>query len=265
MNTDKNIRLLDRIADKTKLESKPNADTMLLLAAPERKAEVDILRQIGLDTHIRQVEKVVNDATRLQIVGDKLGRKTYYGQQIKELCISNELRITRADNFKGKLPEEVGKAILKFIEENTHTQEKNEHRSVTKTDLNIVESSFFIMTSKEYIEGQLLDNATLFYREASSSSAYSSVETHDVLVEVFSWGEPYSPTILDTLSDIFKDGQEFNYNGVTIAISLVVFIANCFCDFSFPYFWVFAYIISAFIILFSSFKTKEKLWNQLGN
>ena len=43
-------------------------DTLLLLANNEKQQEVNILKQIGLDNHIREVETKHNDLTRIEVI-----------------------------------------------------------------------------------------------------------------------------------------------------------------------------------------------------
>lgn len=263
MSVNKNISLLDKMVNKTTVEQSSNKETMLMLSAPERKEEVEILKKIGLDTHIQEVEATLNDVNRIKIISEKLGRKAYYGHQIKDLCVEYDLKLLRADSFRGKLPKEVGQNVLNFIKENTFTQEKNENRTVEKTNLNIVESSFFVLSTKKSFQGQVIESATLFYRENEGN--YRQAEDKDVFVEIFSWGKPYKTNMGNSFIDIFTNGENPNFNILTFLILTVTFIVSLFDDSSNPYFFTVLYVASALILLFSTYKTKKSKWNQQEN
>lgn len=263
MYIDKNTSLLDKRVNKTSIEQSSNKETMLMLSAPERKDEIEILKKIGLSSHIEKVEAALNDVNRLKIVSDKFGRKTYYGHQIKDLCFEYDLKMLRADNFKGRLPVEIGQSLLDFIKESTFTQEKSETRTIEKTNLDIVESSFFIVTTKKSFQGSKMESATLFYREGGGH--YNSAGESEVFVEVVSWGKPYTNNLGEAFTDIFVDKKEFNWNLGTFILLGVSFIISLFKDVSFSYWWVFLYITSCLILLFSTFNNKKSLWNQIEN
>ena len=262
MYKSKNTSFLDRIANKTAVEQSSNKDTALLLSAPERKEEIDILKKIGLSAHIEKVEAILNDDNRIKIISEKYGRKVYYGHQIKKLCEEYDLRMLRADSFRGKIPEEIGQSILDFIKENTFTHEASESRTVEKTNLDIVESSFYIVTTMNTFRGKKMESATLFYREGGGS--YRGAEEKDVFVEIFSWGKPYSNNYGQAFLDIFRDEKDVNWNIVTFIVSIVVFICTLFTEFSVPFYWLAAYILSVIILLFSTL-TKNSKWNQIDN
>lgn len=101
------------------------------------------------------------------------------------MCNENNLRLLRADSFKGKVPIElIGQETLKFIEENTREvveekrksdlvargfteNEENEivYEKTTKkvVDVTITERSFFILSTTESFKGKQIESATLFY------------------------------------------------------------------------------------------------------
>ncbi len=263
MSVNKNISILDKMVSKTAVEQNPNKETMLMLSAPERKDEIEILKKIGLSSHIYEVEATLNDVNRIKIVSEKYGRKAYYGHQIKELCEEYDLKMLRADSFKGKLPKEIGQSILDFIKENTFTQEKSETRTVEKTNLDIVESSFFIVTTKKSFQGAKMESATLFYREGGGS--YDRADENNVFVEVYSWGKPYSNKLGNSFIDIFLDGEELNWNILTFIVLGVMFIVSLSIDKSLPYVYVFLYVISTIILLCSIYKNNNSKWNRQEN
>ncbi len=263
MYKSKNTSFLDRIANKTAVEQSSNKDTALLLSAPERREEIDILKKIGLSAHIEEVEATLNDANRVKITSEKYNnRKVYYGHQIKKLCSEYDLKMLRADSFKGKIPKEIGQSILDFIKENTSIHEKSETRTVEKTDLDIVESSFFIVTTRDSFKGYKMESATLFYREGGGN--YRGAEEKEVFVEIFSWGKPYSNNYGQAFLDIFRDGKDSNWNIVTFIVSAVVFLCTLFSEFSVPFYWIAAYLLSVIILLLST-TNKSSKWNQVEN
>jgi hypothetical protein len=168
----------------------------------------------------------------------------------------------RADSFKGKLPKEIGQSILDFIKENTFSHEKNENRTVEKTNLDIVESSFFIVTTRRSFKGEKMESATLFYREGGGN--YGRAEENNVFVEIFSWGKPYSNNYGETFLDIFRDKKDANFNIGTFIISFAAFFIMIFRESSCPYFWVVMYVLSV-IILISSTYNKNSEWNREEN
>ena len=123
MSANKTSLLLEKVSKKEKIVRENDLvsnDTLLLLANNEKQQEVNILKQIGLDSHIREVENKHNDLTRIEVIQRKYNRNVYTGKQLKQVCNENNLRLLRADSFKGKVPVElIGQETLKFIEENT--------------------------------------------------------------------------------------------------------------------------------------------------
>ena len=180
MSTNKTSLLLEKVSKKEKIVRENDLssnDTLLLLANNEKKQEVNILKQIGLDSHIREVETKHNDLTRIEVIQRKYNRNVYAGKQLKQVCNENNLRLLRADSFKGKVPVElIGQETLKFIEENTREvtekkrkksdlvargYEENEiiYKEITKkvVDVTVTERSFFILsTTKSFITGNEL-------------------------------------------------------------------------------------------------------------
>ena len=194
MSANKTSLLLEKVSKKEKIVRENDLvsnDTLLLLANNEKQQEVNILKQIGLDSHIREVETKHNDITRIEVIQRKYNRNVYTGKQLKQVCNENNLRLLRADSFKGKVPVElIGQETLKFIEENTReVVEQKFKRSrnvggnfeldddgeriieeITKkvVDVTITERSFFILSTTKSFKGKQIESATLFYREDSS-------------------------------------------------------------------------------------------------
>ena len=186
MSANKTSLLLEKVSKKEKIVRENDLvsnDTLLLLANNEKQQEVNILKQIGLDSHIREVETKHNDVTRIEVIQRKYNRNVYTGKQLKQVCNENNLRLLRADSFKGKVPVElIGQETLKFIEENTRevTERKRKkdgdhildengdfiYAEVTKkvVDVTVTERSFFILSTTKSFKGKQIESATLFYR-----------------------------------------------------------------------------------------------------
>ena len=201
MSIAKTSLLLDKLSKKEKVEQskdKSSSDTLLLLADNSKSKEIEILKTIGLDHHIREVEKIKNNSTRIQIIENTYNRPIYTGEQIKKLCNEYGLRILRADSFKAKTPAFVGEEVLKFIAENSNEVVANEETGRTRTvsDLHIGESSFFILSTNRSFNGESIESATLFYREKSSNSHYNRVYEKDIFVEVCSWGKSFDNSLI---------------------------------------------------------------------
>jgi len=191
MAENKNILTLDRISKKDKSEvSKDVSDTLLLLQTNQSSEEIEMLKKIGLDNHIRNAEQVQNNIQRFTVLEQKFGRNVYSATQIKKYCEANGMKIIRVDDFNHQVPVVVGEEIIKFIKERTILHEKNENRSFEKHDLNIGTSYFFILTSIQSINGAPVKSATLFYREEYPQDFYRKISDRDMLIEVYSWGVP---------------------------------------------------------------------------
>lgn len=190
-NVSKNILNLDKISKKDRSNTIKNvSDTLLLLQANETPEEIEILKQIGLDGHIRKAESAQRHIQRFTAFEQKYGRNVYSGGQIKEYCEKNGYQITRVDLFKHEVPLEVGKAIIQFKQENSYEKERGEDKTQVISKIDLQPSNFFLLTSIQANNGAPIKSATLFYREEYSRDDYDKASTKDMLVEVFSWGKP---------------------------------------------------------------------------
>lgn len=189
MEENKNILKLDKISKKDRsVLPKSTSDTLLLLQAGENTAEINILKQIGLDQHISKVEKVEKNLQRFDAFENRFNRKAYSGEQIKKYCLENGYRVVRVDRFKHEIPMEVGKALIQFTQENKEEHERAEGKVVFRDRINLQPSNFFLLTSIQSVNGAKIKAATLFYREEYSHDTYEVMHERDMLVEVFSWG-----------------------------------------------------------------------------
>lgn len=191
MEKNKNILNLEKISKKDRSDIvKEVSDTLLLLQANQSSPEIEMLKQIGLDGHIRKAETVKQNIQRFTAFEHKYNRSVYAGNQVKEYCEEHGYRIIRVDKFKHEVPLEVGKAIIQFNEENTFEHQQNEERKIKKSNINLQTSNFFLLISIQAINGAPVKSATLFYREEYHHDNYERIDERDMLVEVHSWGVP---------------------------------------------------------------------------
>lgn len=265
MTVAKTSLLLDKASKKEKVEQskdKTSADTLLLLADNSKSKEIEILKTIGLDHHIREVEKVKNDLTRIQVIKETYNRPVYTGTQIKKLCNQYGLRILRADSFKAKTPVFVGEKVLEFIAENTQEVVANEEtgRKRTVSDLHITESSFFILSTNRSFKGKSIESATLFYREKRDYQDYNSASKEDVFVEICSWGKSFD-TSLNTILDFTTCSEDrVGWLIILMIICLIVLFVSLFMDQNMNYLFLTGFILSTFVMLVSDSSKYFKSW-----
>jgi len=193
MVPNKNILTLDKMSKKDRSKTVEKvSETLLLLQTNEKSEEIKILKQIGLDSKIREAERAQTDVQRFTVLEQKFNRNVYSAEQIKRYCATNGYKIIRVDKFQHEVPVIVGEKILEFVKENTYTVEKNEDRSVEKSAINLQASHFFLLTSIQSINGANVKAATLFYRETYHHDNYHRISEEDMLIEVASWGIPGS-------------------------------------------------------------------------
>jgi hypothetical protein len=265
MNVAKTSLLLDKLSKKEKVEqSKDNSssDTLLLLADNSKSKEVEILKAIGLDHHIREVEKVKNDSTRIQIIENTYNRPVYTGEQIKKLCNQYGLRILRADSFKAKTPTFVGEEILKFVAENTQEVVANEETGRTRTvsDLYIGESSFFILSTNRSFNGKSLESATLFYREKREDQHYYNAKEKDIFVEVCSWGKSFDNSLDNIIDFTLCDDDRGSWIVIPMLFCLISLIVSLFIDQNMNYLFLTGFILSTIVMLLSDSSKYFKSW-----
>ena len=293
MNANKTSLLLEKVSKKEKIVRENDLvsnDTLLLLANNEKQQEVNILKQIGLDSHIREVETKHNDVTRIEIIQRKYNRNVYTGKQLKQVCNENNLRLLRADSFKGKVPVElIGQETLKFIEENTREvveqkrkksdlvargyteNEENEivYKEITKkvVDVTVTERSFFILSTTKSFKGKQIESATLFYREDSSHYDINKASEDDIFVEICSWGKTFDNnfTFMSYITHVHKDGGIGIWTMICIALALLGVVIAFFIDNNINYLLLTILFVNAFGILAESDTDYFNQWNQYEN
>ena len=291
MSANKTSLLLEKVSKKEKIVRENDLvsnDTLLLLANNEKQQEVNILKQIGLDSHIREVETKHNDVTRIEVIQRKYNRNVYTGKQLKQVCNENNLRLLRADSFKGKVPVElIGQETLKFIEENTrevveqkrvkkqnsHSEEyvKDEkdhfvYEDITKkvVDVTVTERSFFILSTTKSFKGKQIESATLFYREDSSCYDINYASKDDIFVEICSWGKTFDNnfTFMSYITHAHRDGGIGIWTSICIATALLGVTVAFFKDANINYLLLTILFVNAFGILAESDADYFNQWNQ---
>jgi len=293
MSANKTSLLLEKISKKEKIVRENDLssnDTLLLLANNEKQQEVNILKQIGLDSHIREVQTKHNDLTRIQVIEQKYNRNVYTGEQLKQVCNENSLRLLRADSFKGKVPVElIGQETLKFIEENTREvveeKRKKSHiigedfvtddegnfviEKITKkvVDVTVTERSFFILSTTKSFKGKKIESATLFYREDSSHYDINYASEDDIFVEICSWGKTFNNnfTFMSYITHCHNDGGIGVWTACCIAAALLGIVIAFFKDGNMNYLLLTLLFVNAFGILGEGDTDYFKQWNRYEN
>ena len=293
MSANKTSLLLEKVSKKEKIVRENDLvsnDTLLLLANNEKQQEVNILKQIGLDSHIREVETKHNDVTRIEVIQRKYNRNVYTGKQLKQVCNENNLRLLRADSFKGKVPVElIGRETLKFIEENTKEVVEQKYKrsrnvgekfeldddgeriieEITKkvVDVTITERSFFILSTTKSFKGKQIESATLFYREDSSCYDFNKASEDDIFVEICSWGKTFNNnfTFMSYITHCHEDGGIGIWTSICIATALLVVTVAFFKDANINYLLLTILFVNAFGILAESDADYFNQWNQYEN
>lgn len=291
MSANKTSLLLEKVSKKEKIvreNDKSSNDTLLLLANNEKQQEVNILKQIGLDTHIREVQKQSNDLTRIQVLEEKYkGRNVYTGKQIKQICNENGLKLLRADSFSGKVPVEfIGRETLKFVEENTRevTEKKRKkgyvnddfendkesivYEEITKkvVDVTVTERSFFILSTTKSFKGKAIESATLFYREDSGDYDINRASEKDIFIEICSWGKSFNSkfVFIDYMMYLGNDGENLGViNFLTILISIIALIVGFIKGCNLNYLFLTGFIFTTLAILLTSNDTYFNNWKTL--
>jgi hypothetical protein len=265
MSVAKTSLLLDKLSKKEKVEQskdKSSSDTLLLLADNSKSKEIEILKTIGLDYHIKEVEKIKNDSSRIQIIESTYNRPVYTGQQIKKLCNQYGLRILRADSFKAKTPTFVGEEILKFVAENSKEVVANEETGRTRTvsELHIGESSFFILSTNRSFNGESLESATLFYREKHENQHYYNANEEGIFVEVCSWGKSFDNSLTNIVDFTLCSEDRGSWIIIPMILCLISLIVSLFIDQNMNYLFLTGFILSTVVMLVSDSSQYFKSW-----
>lgn len=204
---------LDKI-NKAKLSNfkKNNETEILLLEAP--KEDLSLLKEIGFDFSLQEVEKEKNQIDALIGLEKIYNKPVYLGEDIKKLCIEYDLRLLPVNNFKGNADPSLIKIIKDFAEN-------------SKTDVSLMGyERFFILAPEEYFFSdkpvKSLKNCTIFYREENRNKAYEDQK----FIKIHSWGENYSPLRkFNFLLDQSAPKRDMDYaTGFILLIFLTIFL-----------------------------------------
>jgi len=222
----RNSSLLSKYGNKEDIVfiNKNDKETLLLLEQP--KKDLNILKTIGLDYHINNVEAELHVKNSKKQIGILFGKPSFLGSDIKKLCNEYDLTISKAVNYKGAPFEGLPQIMKDFIEEHSYdkiiseavfeTKQKplkySNHKpvldefgnqvyedyeveiesakSIRKSKIKTGYANWFIMAPRESFDGTTKNNCcTLFYRDNDDTRF---IEENDVFVEIASWGKSYS-------------------------------------------------------------------------
>lgn len=225
MNVNKNSSLLGRYSAKEDIIFKNQNDEGTLLLLEKPKENTQILKDIGFDHYISEVEKEAHIKNSKIVIGQLFGKPAFLGSEIKKVCNDYDLVISKVSNYKGVPFQDLPEIIQAFIDANSSDvviPAKMEIRNVIKEDENgkslrdsegnliLIEkeyeikpsktvkkskiktgySNWFIMAPRESFSGNKKNTCcTLFYRDNEDSK---NISENDVFTEVYSWGSNYS-------------------------------------------------------------------------
>ena len=190
----KNIAKLNQIRLENQIKSdisKESQKDVLLLSAGENADELQVLRDIGLDNHLSKELKKESKNNEFKLLSDKFNRNVYKGSDIKKLCYDYNLTILMARDYKGPVSLDIAKEIIKLQKEHLVTVKRHENaKEFEKSEISLSHYNFFILTDN-FDKGT---SVTLFYREGKADSSYGDdkVRENDLLIEVASFGKPFS-------------------------------------------------------------------------
>ena len=155
--------------------------TLLLSATNE---DVDMLRALGLDHHIKKAEEVTYETRRLEIFETKYEEEVFSGLQLRTLCETYHLKVRKLEYYEGRVDRRVIDAVKKFC-----AAYKNE------VDIKEIKSKLFILApvgdfdedKKVYFK----QDPMVFYR-AEEGGHYSEAHEKDTFVLVHRWGDNFS-------------------------------------------------------------------------
>ncbi len=250
----KKIRSNNKVASDVTPESK---EIILALTAHENKEELEVLKKIGLDNHLRKQQAKADDIKRVTVVEDKFRRNVFTGQDLREYCHKYDLRLGLANRYKGPVKLDVAKEIIRLSNEHTITRERASGEQFKTTEINLNESSFFILTD-DFDNGTTV---TLLYNPNSSGSSYYAEEVRDslTLVEVASFGKPFSELRMLRQLTYTSNGFFFFFLIAMLALGVIgFFISNSIVT---PYLIVMAAFGAGITRVFSDDEGFESSWN----
>lgn len=210
----KNSVLLGKVSND--ITSSLKEDELLLLQAPTE--DLSILRTLNLDHKINVLSNKKYQIDKITAFKNKFkSRNVVKGSDIKKLCNLYDLKMCSTRYFLVETDLNLINAIKEFEKEYSYKVQKNEERTITKSEILISDKNFFILAPSENFldDKSKLKNATLFYRE----SEYGKAAEEDLFIEIYSWGDNYSN--LRMLNVLFNN---YNYKTDNLSYSQQVFI-----------------------------------------
>lgn len=205
-----------------------NDGSLLLLEQP--KENTNILKSIGFDQHLNEIEKeahLINSKVQLK---QMFGVETILGSEIKKLCNDYDLVISRVSNYKGAPHSDLPTIIQAFIDKNSEVdvipsrprkikvyledddegdlsmtklfddeiqqfyqyqvKQDDNTETVKKSRIKTSYSNWFILAPREAFHGYKKNTCCTLFYRDNDDSR--SINEEDVFCEVYSWGNNYS-------------------------------------------------------------------------
>lgn len=197
-------------------------DELLLLQAPTE--DLSILRTLNLDHKINELNNKKYQIDVITAFKNKFkSRNVVKGSDIKKLCNLYDLKMCSTRYFLVETDLNLINAIKEFEKEYSYEVQKNDERTIIKSEINISDRNFFILApSENFLDAKSkLKNATLFYREFDGNR---NADENDLFIELYSWGDNYND--LRMFNVLFNNynyhiENEFSYSN-QIPISLLL-------------------------------------------
>lgn len=273
MNKHKNTFNLDKVSEFNNVIV--TKEKQLLLEAPSESLE--IVKAIHLTHHLNKIENEKNKFAKYSHFKEEFNANVYSGLDIKKLCNKYDLKLCRAEEYKGTINSELIEKINTFYKSHEYEVEKyNEEgeikKIIKKSKINTTPRNFFILAPSEtFLKDNISSqNVTLFYREDDYSN-YAN-ET-DMFVEVYTWGNNYSELrkirpYLNTYKYSFDENNDsISTRSINIILLVLFFsflIPLIITDKLYPMFIINSVILM--LILFNNLSMKDSLhyknWNK---
>lgn len=259
----KNIAKLNAIRLKEQIKSDNNIELkedLLLLSQGENTEEFEVLKAIGLDTHLRK--EIAKDSENKKILHfqDKFKRNVFKGSDIKQLCYDYNLKIFPAHLYEGPVKLEIAKEIIKLRDEHIVKHKRNNNSDeISKSEINLSMYNFFILAKNTNNTSSL----TLFYKESTGGYNEDRVRVEDVLIEVTSFGKPYSE--FRKLNVLFYSDDVILGSNTSTFFAFIIFWVSLFSDTLYlpSFLLLFCLIYTNVCNLFKNEKIFENSWNKI--
>lgn len=188
-------------------------DTEQLLLA-DHKEDEETKRALGVHRKV-SYESEITETTHRLAMHDKIYKKdSFTGAFIKQLCNKYDLRILQFSEYTGKVPPEVYRKVREFAD-------ANKDKKVRISDTN-----WYILAPVEMFETRkvrkILDkDPILFYKEDGNGSHEREIQESDILMNVYSWGNDFSP--LRQLRYLVNEYSEYSNDGISNRTRTIIF------------------------------------------